>query len=575
MECSSDYQLVLETDINQIKNLQTTINVNSFIFNKEDIKNDNYVKKNYPLVYILYDSQKIYIGETSNALVRIKNHLCHPEKKKLKNIYIISSPYFNKSCTLDIESRLIEYLSADPRFTLLNGNGGTTHNYYQKESYYEFFKKIWSKLSFGDQKMKKLSELYKTDIFKYSPYKSLSQDQYESVNEILKSFSKEDVSTIFINGSAGTGKTILAIYIVKLLKNSMKKDLGNLDIDDEELLSYIKDLKIKFKNDMNIALVVPMSSLRETLKKVFKNVHGLSQSMVIGPSEVVKNHYDLLIVDESHRLSRRKGIMAYGAFDKTNTKLSLDKEATQLDWIMKSSKYQIFFYDSEQSIKPADVREEDVNRIKGGDSVKEVKLVSQMRIKGGDNYLEFVDNLLYNRTEKLKDKKFESSNYDLRLFDDMKLMMREIKKREVEYGLSRTLSGYSWPWVSKNDKTKPDIIIDGVELRWNKTNSDWINSTQDVTEMGCIHTTQGYDLNYSAIIFGKEISYDPDNNSIIANKENYYDKKGKESIKEPSELLSYVIKIYKTMMFRGIKGTYLYVCDKNLREYFKKYIETF
>jgi len=271
MQNSCDYQLVLETDVKPINTLQSIINVNSFIFNKEDIKNDNYVKKNYPIVYILYDSQNseskktLYVGESSNAIKRIENHLSHPEKKKLKNIYIISSPYFNKSCTLDIESKLIEYLSADSRFKLLNGNGGSRHNYYQKENYYEFFEKIWKKLSFGGQTMENLSKLYNTDIFKYSPYKSLSQDQYESVNEILKSFSKENISTIFVNGSAGTGKTILAIYIVKLLQNSMKKDLGNLDIDDEELLSYIKDLKIKFKNDMNIGLVVPMTSLRETL----------------------------------------------------------------------------------------------------------------------------------------------------------------------------------------------------------------------------------------------------------------------------------------------------------------------
>ena len=26
------------------------------------------------------------------------------------------------------------------------------------------------------------------------------------------------------------------------------------------------------------------------------------------------------------------------------------------------------------------------------------------------------------------------------------------------------------------------------------------------------------------------------------------------------------------MMFRGIRGTFVYACDKNLREYFKKHI---
>jgi DUF2075 family protein len=37
--------------------------------------------------------------------------------------------------------------------------------------------------------------------------------------------------------------------------------------------------------------------------------------------------------------------------------------------------------------------------------------------------------------------------------------------------------------------------------------------------------TQGYDLNYTGIIFGNEITYDRENNQIKILKENYYDGK--------------------------------------------------
>jgi predicted acylesterase/phospholipase RssA len=43
-----------------------------------------------------------------------------------------------------------------------------------------------------------------------------------------------------------------------------------------------------------IALVVPMTSLRKTMKKVFGQIKGLSSSMVIGPSEAAKEVYDIL-----------------------------------------------------------------------------------------------------------------------------------------------------------------------------------------------------------------------------------------------------------------------------------------
>ena len=69
---------------------------------------------------------------------------------------------------------------------------------------------------------------------------------------------------------------------------------------------------MKFKK---IALVVAMTSLRNTLKKAIKNVDGLKANMVIGPSELHKDEYDLLIVDEAHRLRQRKGIMHLKTFD--------------------------------------------------------------------------------------------------------------------------------------------------------------------------------------------------------------------------------------------------------------------
>jgi DUF2075 family protein len=61
-------------------------------------------------------------------------------------------------------------------------------------------------------------------------------------------------------------------------------------------------------------------------------------------------------------------------------------------------------------------------------------------------------------------------------------------------------------------------------------------------------------------------------NEIVIVKEKYFDSKGSVGIKDIEVLKEYIINIYKTMLYRGIRGTYLYVCDNNLREYFMKYI---
>lgn len=114
--------------------------------------------------------------------------------------------------------------------------------------------------------------------------------------------------------------------------------------------------------------------------------------MVIGPSEVSKNEYDVLIVDEAHRLRKRKNITNFKSFDDANKLLGFDiHEGTELDWILKQSKNQIFFYDEGQSIKPSDIDQAKFIKQKWSSSL--LKLVSQHRVKGGMDYINYIDNL--------------------------------------------------------------------------------------------------------------------------------------------------------------------------------------
>lgn len=558
-----------------IDDFVSSVEINKYSFSKagsaEYVLN-TYMNNLWPVVYIIKDDTigEAYIGESTNAINRMKNHLANEDRKKLADLLIISCDKFNKSAVLDIESNLIQYMSSDGRYKLQNGNTGLiNHNYYQREQYQDLFDNLWEHLLVEKYAKNPLSRIDNSDLFKYSPYKSLTNDQHDSVLEILGLLTKKEENTIFVEGGAGTGKTILAIYMMKLLKT----DLMDYHQDEEDEtysseLAMISKLKIKLKNP-RVALVVPMTSLRKTLKKVFANVKGLKSSMVIGPSEVSKNKYDVLIVDEAHRLRKRKNITNFKSFDDANKLLGFDiHEGTELDWILKQSKNQIFFYDEGQSIKPSDIDQSKFIKQKWSASL--LKLVSQHRVKGGMDYINYIDNLLHCRLEK-GDKKFESEHYEFVLYDSLSDLYADLKKKEDEFGLCRLLSGYSWEWKSaKNDVA--DITIEGLNLKWNTTNEDWINSPNAFNEVGCIHTTQGYDLNYTGIIFGKEITYNPETKQIEINASQYFDKKGKQGIENPATLKAYILNIYKTMMLRGIRGTYVYVCDEGLREYLKEFV---
>lgn len=518
-------------------------NIVTFKYNRDNfdqIKNYNF-GRNWPVVYVLEDKKEIYIGQTINAYYRSKQHYENLERRKLDELHIITDEEFNVSATLDMESWLIQYISADGKYMLQNGNGGLkNHNYYDRVKYKTKFEIVWNELRDMGLVSHSLEDLRNSDLFKYSPYKSLSEDQLFVAKKIFEDIKTNEVNTFIVKGGPGTGKTILATYLFKYLKGK------------EET------------KDMKIGLVVPMSPLRVTIKKVFAKIKGLKSSMVIGPNEVIRDQYDLLIVDESHRLQRRKGIMGFGAFDRVNRWLGLDNGGTQLDWIMKSSKHQIFFYDENQSVKPADIRPEDFEKL----NAKKYKLNFQMRVEAGEDYIKFIEDIFNLRTPQ----KMSFPNYDFRIFDDIEQMVGEIKEKDKKHKLARVVAGYAWPWHtkkgSKSDQ-KYDIEINGFKLIWNSNMKDWVNSPNAINEVGCIHTVQGYDLNYVGVIIGPEFYYDPVNKKFGVDKKKYFDINGRNGISDPGELERYITNIYKTLLTRGIKGTYIYIVDENLRKYFK------
>lgn len=549
----------------------------------ESLSSNQLVEELWPVIYMLSDkkSKMAYVGETTDANSRMRSHFLHHTKRKLRSIHLISSKQFNKSVALDIEANLIKYLAADGQFELLNANLGiANHRYYQQRKYRELFGQVWEKMRGLGLAKKSLEYIENLNLFKYSPYKTLSPEQTVSLVKILESIAGEGVDKILIQGGAGTGKSILAIFLFKLLQTSAE-DLNYREFGEEE--KRIVDLVQKIKQrqpEFSMALVVPMSSFRKTLKRVFKGVNGLSSNMVIGPSALSKRKYDLVVVDEAHRLRQRVNLGAgYGSFDKASQTLGLDKLVhTELDWVLKQSSCAVFFYDEDQSIKPSDVPRAHFRKLIKQDNISVLRLNSQFRVLGGNDYVNFIDRLLRGELKLSTDKPFDSTHYDLKLFESLQDMVEAISKKNEEYGLSRLVAGFAWRWNSnpkkKNtDSWKPyDIVEDGVNLRWNSVTEDWINTMGADEEVGCIHTTQGYDLNYTGVLLGREIGRDPVTGNIIALKDEYHDRNGKATIKDPAALLTYIQNIYKTIMLRGIRGTYLYVLDDNLRKYLSQFM---
>ena len=532
---------------------------------------------NWPIVYTISNDQDIYVGETTSAFKRIRQHLDDPRKSGLTHVKVILDDSYNKSVCLDLESHLIRYFAADGRFRVTNGNHGITDSdYFDRETYRKRFDDVFRELIDAGMLTRSIPDIVNSELFKYSPFKAINPEQAVAIEGIVENlfekFGADNQTPMVVQGDPGTGKTIIAVYLIKLLV-----DIGSANLDDE--LDHDSMFTDYFQRDYQevfekakIGLVIPQGALRETIKKVFSKTPGLDKRMVMSQFEVGESEeeFDLLIVDEAHRLGQRanqSSAVQNIKFHNINEQLfgRDDDSYTQLDWIRAKSKNQLLLIDRAQSVKPGDLpyslTSQLIERARRDDVL--FKLSSQMR-----NVLSGVATT---------PKKF--GNYDFRFFDDVSAMRDEIVKRNAESGLARIVAGYAWDWISrkKGFEHVPDIVIGNFAMPWNRKLVDWVSSPSAIDEVGSIHTVQGYDLNYAGVIIGKDLRFDPEIQEITFSRADYFDKKGVENnprlglVFSDSEILEFVKNIYRVLLTRGIKGTYVYVCDPNLREYLRRF----
>ena len=561
----------------------------------------------WPVVYLIHNGNKLnipdnkkelYVGETSSATNRMNQHLKNPERSNLTTINIIFDSEFNKSAILDIEQNLIQLFAADKMFKLQNLNGGQSekHNYYQREKYINKVDDIWENLHKRGLTNNTIEKIKNNNLFKYSPYNTLTSEQLEAsrlaLYDMMDKIRNGIDGTSIINGAAGTGKTIVLINMIyKIALAQIKKVDFSLEEEDftesqklmHDLQEFLTEFKEKHNRDFKVAYVVPQTSLRKTISVVFKSVSNiLYPKMVMGPYGVFKDEYDLVFVDEAHRLNHYKNNAERGHYKEKADLYGVNpNDITMLDFIVKNSKYRILIYDENQTVKGSDITKEEFEKALENSSVSKFNLQTQMRCKGGSSYINYLDNI-FNCIQKEKITFDLDNEYDFKLFDNVNDMIEKIKSLDKKYALCRNAAGYSWEWKSKgiNDfneiikQGKEDIEIDGYKYVWNVENQEFILSKNSVNEIGCIHTLQGYDLNYIGIIFGREIDYNPETNSIEIDLNKFYDVYVKQD--NPKHIVDkYIINSYKVLMSRGIKGCYVYCYNENLRKYLSKYIDRF
>jgi len=414
----------------------------------------------------------------------------------------------------------------------------------------------------------KTNIMYRIDNGKIKPSKSLADsvhkmlkgnqefimidDQkivYETALSLAGKSTETNKHVYIVEGGPGTGKSVVAInLLVKLL------DMG---------------LNARYVSKNAAPRNVYEAKLTESFKKSeISNLFSGSGTFTAS----MKNDFDVLIVDEAHRLNAKSGIFK-------------SKGENQIKEIINAAKNSIFFIDEDQKVTLQDIgdKEEIEKWAKYHNATIHFDtLTSQFRCNGSEGYLAWVDNTLQIRETANIDLK--GVDFDFQIVDSPSKLFEMIYEKNKLNNKARMVAGYCWDWKGKRDDRLYDVQFPefGFQKKWNltKDGSLWIVSPESVNEVGCIHTCQGLEVDYVGVIIGPDmlvrdgkVITDPTKRSKMDQTIKGYKKLLKEKPEGGGRLLDQIIKnTYRTLMTRGMKGCYVYCVDEEMEEYLMRHI---
>jgi len=374
---------------------------------------------------------------------------------------------------------------------------------------------------------------------------NLIDDQIVAYNTIMhkaKQLAKtKQKSVVIVKGGPGTGKSVIALEV-----------MGEL-----------------LRQGRTVIHATGSSAFTNTLRKIIgtraRNLFKFFNSFM----DAEENAFDILVADEAHRIRET----SESRYTPKNKRTGLP----QIEELLRVAKLSIFFIDERQIVRPNEIGSVQLIReaIKkfgvDDDDISEFELKTQFRCSGSDAYLQWLDDAL--KIQESNIARFDEK-MQFKIFDDPLQMMDEIRARNVEKKNSaRIVAGFCWPWSKPNPDGSlvNDVKVDGLEMPWEKKDQFWKWATDDsgMEQVGTVYTAQGFEFDYIAVVFGKDLVYDQTMGGWKAIPENSHDRQVK---RNNPKLVEHFKNVYRVLMSRAHKGVYVYFMDKETEKYFRSHM---
>lgn len=376
-----------------------------------------------------------------------------------------------------------------------------------------------------------------------------------------------------VHGGPGTGKSVIAVNLMArlLCEGIPSKELRSAVVRVPKNLAGVISGR-----ENHLALYCPYVTKTSAPREVYESLlvrHSSSgkkwnkamvQGLFVGSGKFKKPYdepvYAGLVIDEAHRLKENDRFNADGNY---------------LESVLTAAYTAVCFIDDRQQVTSEDYGSSSAIRALCGRHAIEVvedTLTTEFRCTGGDGYIGWLDTFLYGG-DLASLPSFHSSDFEVKVFDEPEAMHEAIRKKDREhYDLPcRVSAGYCWDWVSKRSPSTPDIVIGSYKRFWNIPGSEpFAIGSRSVDEVGSIHTVQGLEFAYSAVIIGPDLRLEDgrlvaDPSKRAKTDASLHRHKG---VSE-ADLRRLVLNTYRVLLTRGQKGCYVYAVDPALGAFLK------
>ena len=388
-------------------------------------------------------------------------------------------------------------------------------------------------------------------IIKGNPVFQLLDEQKIVFNAILSLVKdpklRESKAAVIVVGGPGTGKSVIA---VNLLAELAKENYNVMHCTGSAAFTT------------NLRAQVGSKGTR-----IFRYFNSFSK--------VDYNNFDVLIADEAHRIRETSN----GRF----TRIEAKSGKSQVEELIDAAKVSLFLLDYNQIVRPGEIGTPDliesVAKSKGIKTFK-INLNTQFRCSGSESYIAWLDYVL-NMGGRFDLSWKSNEEYLFEIVESPSELEKKILEKAVKGNTARLVAGFCWPWSDprSDGSLAEDVVIGTWEKPWNRKRSRnsynpandpytiWATKQEGLTQIGCIYSAQGFEFDYTGVIFGNDVIWNKESKEWIGLKENSCDPVVKRSRNDFAKL---ILHTYKVLLSRGMKGTYVYFLDKSTQEYFEE-----